>query len=359
MKYSLVHGNSYLEKKQSAKWLIKGWVPESGLMMIYGAPGSGKSFIALDMMLSISTGKPVWQGYRIAQKSKSIVYFCGEGEEGISQRISAWVQENNSGETDTGNFYVLPTACNLNEKQTVKELMEVIDKSIANTLPCLIVIDTMNMYFAGDENNARDARDFIFACRQLGKKYDALIMIIHHTGKSKVSRTEARGSSAFHGSMDSEILVSNYTGNVTIESKKQKNSKNQEPIFLKLKVCELNGWEKDEDGEIPTSLVVETQEKNIFESILQEIADLKQTWILSEKKFDKELEYPYVTKEDLKEYFKKEGKSKDFIYNAFRPHSNRFLSKLISAGIIEEKEKDVFCVIHPKVIDELIAELNT
>ena len=38
-----------------------GIITENGLTVLYGAPGAGKSFIALDMALSIANGVE-WQG---------------------------------------------------------------------------------------------------------------------------------------------------------------------------------------------------------------------------------------------------------------------------------------------------------
>lgn len=355
MNFSFKHGNDYLQKKQAVKWLIKGWVPKSGLMMIYGEPGSGKSFIALDMMLSISTSKPAWHGCRIAPIEGCIIYLCGEGDEGNSQRISAWIKEKNNGVKETGPIFIGSSPLNLDEERVVENLVEKILKE-AKMTPCLIVIDTLNMYFSGEENNARDARNFIRGCQRMSQKFEALVMIIHHTGKSREMRNEARGSSAFHASMDSEILVTRYEGNVSLESRKQKNGKIPEMISMKFKSVTLDDWEPDEDGEVPTSLVPVTLEKDCYETIQNELVELGKAWKHSGRKINDVLGCPYLSKDEMKEYFRSIGKSKDEIYNAFREGHSRFLYKLIKAEIIEEKEKDVYFVINPAIIDELLSE---
>jgi RecA-family ATPase len=57
-------------------WLIADTVPEQGLIALYGAPGDGKSFIALDMALCVAAGIP-WQGHD-TQKAY-VVYVSAEG----------------------------------------------------------------------------------------------------------------------------------------------------------------------------------------------------------------------------------------------------------------------------------------
>ena len=71
-------------------WLIEGLLPSSGIGAIYGASGSTKSFLALDLALHIASQEQ-WFGYEI--KKNIPVYFIGlEGEAGIPRRISAWLK---------------------------------------------------------------------------------------------------------------------------------------------------------------------------------------------------------------------------------------------------------------------------
>lgn len=356
MEIPLVHGNTYLEKRQPQKWLIKGWIPEKGLAMLYGDPGSGKTFVSIDMMLSISTGKEFWHGCRISYDRRTVVYLCGEGNEGNGQRIFAWMREK-CGQMDTGSFYIVPIPFNLDDPKVLKMVIDTLEKNLTEN-PCFIVIDTLNMYFTGEENNARDARRFITSCKRLIDRFDASVMVIHHSGKSKDAKDEARGSSAFLGAMDAAILAVNKNGEVYLESKKQKNVKIPEPMKFAFKSCLLIGWESDDDGEPPTSLILESRDMGIYETITFEMDALRKAWLDSGGKVDEDTGCPYVSKEDVKAYFRKLGKSKDFIYNLFRPGSGRFASKLLSSSLIEEREKDVFHVVSKDYIETFLKLKN-
>ena len=50
------------------KWLIAGILPEAGFSILFGEPGAGKTFIALDWALSIATGTPCLAALRSRAK---------------------------------------------------------------------------------------------------------------------------------------------------------------------------------------------------------------------------------------------------------------------------------------------------
>ena len=48
-------------KLPDPEWLVAGILPAKSIAQLYGGSGSGKSFVALDMALSVATGRP-WLG---------------------------------------------------------------------------------------------------------------------------------------------------------------------------------------------------------------------------------------------------------------------------------------------------------
>ena len=67
------------------QFLVDDLLPEGSLSMLFGDPGCGKSFIAIDIAMCVATGtsfhgKPVTKG--------AVIYIVGEGYRGLTQR--AW-----------------------------------------------------------------------------------------------------------------------------------------------------------------------------------------------------------------------------------------------------------------------------
>jgi hypothetical protein len=71
----------------------------------------------------------------------------------------------------------------------------------------LIVIDTMSRHLPADadENSARDVNAFINAVDYLKNRFQCVVMVIHHSGKS--NKEQSRGSSAIKGALDWEFKV--------------------------------------------------------------------------------------------------------------------------------------------------------
>ena len=72
--------------------------------------------------------------------------------------------------------------------------------------PRLIIIDTVARHMGGlDENNAKDMVKLTLTADKLKDDYQCAVMLVHHTGHSHQDR--ARGSTAFKGALDTEIIV--------------------------------------------------------------------------------------------------------------------------------------------------------
>lgn len=332
----IIHANEYFRKKQAQKWLIKNWIPEHGIGMLYGDAATGKTFIAIDLMLSISTRQNKWFGNRIEDKRHSVVYLCGEGADGNAQRIGAWIKAKNQGIEDAGSFYVIEDEFNLDNPFNAEALIQSIQKKV-QIPPSFIVIDTLNCFFSGNENDATSARIFNFSCKKLSKVFDAFVLIIHHTGKNREYKGEARGSSAFFGAMDTSIIATAISDNtISLRVNKLKNGKIPEELLLSSKAVVLDTWEKDTDGEYPSSLVFERSEKSFYEGIEKD----KKLLELIFRKTGK----PEFTEKEARTVLKDLGFSSDSIYNTFSRGRSNFLSRLAKVGFIDESGKGVFII---------------
>src|SRR5688572_23683074 len=72
------------------EWLIKDLFRAQSQVVLYGPSGHGKSFVALDMALSIATGRS-WFGRQA--KQGPVVYVVSEGGRGTHNRVVAWMED--------------------------------------------------------------------------------------------------------------------------------------------------------------------------------------------------------------------------------------------------------------------------
>lgn len=78
--------NTFSETK-SSHWLVKNLIAENSINWIYGAPGSFKSFLIMDMALNIACGNE-WMGRPV--KQKPVLWIAAEGGVDVHLRRAAW-----------------------------------------------------------------------------------------------------------------------------------------------------------------------------------------------------------------------------------------------------------------------------
>lgn len=231
-------------------WLIKRLLPANGLALIYGHPGSGKSFLALDMAMHVSLGWD-WAGRKTARGL--VVYVGAEGATGLRNRIAAFRSHHDLNEAPP--FALIPTPIDLQDPSAdTRHLIEQVRRlaEMSNAMPALIIIDTLSKTFGGGKENTDDMAVYIANCQRVASEFDCLVMPVHHRPKDAES-TEPRGHGSLKGGVDAIILVE--AGKTkSAEVTKQKDGEIGERFLFNLRVVELG---EDEDGEPVTSCVVE------------------------------------------------------------------------------------------------------
>ncbi len=169
-----------LEKLPPPQWLLEDRLPE-GQTWMYGEPGSGKTFIALDWALTV------------AASGLTVLYFVGEGVTGFARRVASWRANRTQ---DTSAFYAIPQAPHLLNREAIETLRN----TVADYNPALIVVDTFaRAAVGGDENSAKDVGMAIDALDGLWRDYACSSLVLHHSNKSGSGE---RGSSAIRGAAD-------------------------------------------------------------------------------------------------------------------------------------------------------------
>jgi hypothetical protein len=193
--------------------------------MLIAGYGVGKTFVAIDWMMHIATGRE-WQGHKVEQGRT--LYILGEGAAGMSVRVPGWRQEHDVALED---FHGVVKFCkrtvNLTVSDQVKELAEI----VRDFNPSLIVFDTLARSTVGrDENGSMDMGIAIDMADQLRRISGACILLIHHTGHQNQDR--GRGSSALGGAVDTEMVLTRNGDSLTLKVTKQKDDAQAEPICL-------------------------------------------------------------------------------------------------------------------------------
>lgn len=217
-RFSLI-SRECLDSIPDPSWLIDGVIPAMSLSVIYGEPGCGKSFLALDMALSVASGFP-WHNRAIEQGV--VIYIYAEGVYGLKSRVSVW--EKNKKKDRVQDIHFIANAPDLTSTEDVKLLLDTIQKNLINKVS-LIIIDTLARAIPqADENSSKDIGLVIQHCDQIKEHLGANVILIHHSGKSAVASRTERGSSSLRGAVDTSIQVIKKQNILTVKCMKQKDS---------------------------------------------------------------------------------------------------------------------------------------
>jgi hypothetical protein len=250
--FEFVQAHNLLSKPEAVPWLIDGMIERGSLATLFGASGSGKSFMAIDWSCCIATGSE-WNGKETEQGA--VFYIAGEGHAGIRRRLKAW-------ETHTGTslrdapLFVSTCPAALMDKSSALSVADAVDLLVSeHGSPNLIVIDTLARNLGnGEENSNADIGLFINNIDvSLRTRFDATVLIVHHTGWAEKER--ARGASAMRAAMDSEYRLDLSDDVRTLVCTKAKESEAADSMSFTLKQVVLDGWD-DSDGELMTSAVL-------------------------------------------------------------------------------------------------------
>jgi hypothetical protein len=226
--------------------LIKNWLGESAISVVYGDSNCGKSFFAVDLAYHVAAGRN-WFGNRV--KTGRALYVAAEGSRGFAKRIEAVkIQKPELHTAGCENFSLLPVQVNLHGHEDASAIIN----QASNDKYSLVVIDTLAMSIGeGSENDGRDMGMFISNIMRLKAHFGCHIMIIHHTGKDRAKG--ARGHSSLRAAMDTEIeLKADGLVRVALTTK-QRDMQNGKKIAFTLDAVELG---KDDDLDAITSCIV-------------------------------------------------------------------------------------------------------
>lgn len=195
-----VHGREEMEildakaiaqSEDSRKWTIAGILPESSVMLLAAAPGSGKSTILYNWALHVATGKD-WSNRRCKQ-GKVLVIQCDEPVVDAAEKLQIIGYDDDALASGTIDFIDRWRFSN------IPQLLSYVQRNH----PQLIMIDSLTSCLAGmDVDLIRsDAGNCIYELRDIANQYGCSIVILHHLNKSG----GIRDSSSFEANV-SEVV---------------------------------------------------------------------------------------------------------------------------------------------------------
>lgn len=212
--------------RPGVEWIVDGVLPRGALAVLYGAPGSGKSFVALDLALCMATGR-AWHGFGVERAR--VAYVFAEGSHGASERIRAWTTYHEVDPRSLGDFIALPYGVNLLDARASDALVE------ALTLfgPEVVVFDTFARSTPGSkENSPEDTGAVVGVADRITAACGASVVFVHHG--TKADKEVIRGHGNLEAAARAAFYVEKKLDVVTVRCKKMNDGPDDVEINLSL-----------------------------------------------------------------------------------------------------------------------------
>jgi hypothetical protein len=186
------------------RWIAQGLFLESGAGILGGAPKSGKSFLALELCVSIASGTACMGQFPI-QAPGPVTLLCVEDPPAVVlQRLQALARAHNTTLESLPIHVIVEPAVRLPDG--IERLRATLDK----TQPRLLLLDPLIRLHRADENSAAEMSVILDGIRALARTSHTAILLVHHTRKAAAGSSAGsalRGSSDLHAFGDTNLYL--------------------------------------------------------------------------------------------------------------------------------------------------------
>lgn len=179
-------------------YLVEGAIPRMGVGIIVGAPSSLKSFVTLDLALSVSHGLGSWLGFPVLAHG-DVLYCVLEGQAGFARRVRGWFQHHGDVRPSSTCGFIEDGFNLLVPSEREKFLETVAIEAEGRDLKLVVIDTTSQAIVGGDENSAKDMSVFVKVCLHVARQHGCTVVALHHPPKNGEG---LRGSGALGGNVD-------------------------------------------------------------------------------------------------------------------------------------------------------------
>ena len=185
------HNAASLETVQPPSWLIGGVLRADTYAMLYGAPNSFKSMLALGLAVAIGAEQDNYLSFPLNIEQGAALYIGGEDTADTAKRFRAWQRK-------LGHAAGFHLSEQVPQPGEIAEFIEIVKAATGRERFDLIVLDVVANGMVGmNEDSAGHVSTFNTGMLALREALGGTVLALHHSGKRK--NRGARGSSAFDG----------------------------------------------------------------------------------------------------------------------------------------------------------------
>lgn len=219
------------EPDQTERWLIETLWPRAGVGIIGGAPKCGKSWLGLDLAVSVASGTPCLDTFPVAGSGSVLVYMAEDAASVVKQRLAGICYHRR---LDLGTLPIsVITAPSL--RLDLPSDQHRLQETVRRHAPRLLLLDPFVRLHRVNENQAGDVSALLGYLRELQRAHDLALVVVHHARKNGGSTggQSLRGSSDFFAWVDTALSLRRHRQQLLL-SAEHRAAATPEPVALAL-----------------------------------------------------------------------------------------------------------------------------
>jgi hypothetical protein len=215
------------------RWLVEELWCARSVGVIGGAPKCAKTWLGLDMALSVATGTPCLGKFAVPEPGPVLVYLAEDALLVVRERIEGMARHRGL-DLDQVQIYVITAPVLRLDRDRDRTLLW---ETIRRLRPRLLLLDPLVRLHGIDENHAGDVAELLAYFRSLQRELGLSVVLVHHTRKNAADGVAAgqglRGSGDIHAFGDSNLYLQRTKENLILSSE-HRAAPASAPVYLEL-----------------------------------------------------------------------------------------------------------------------------
>lgn len=193
-------------QEASQQWLICGLWASAGVGLIGGPPKCCKSWLGLEMALSVASKTPCLGAYATRSQGKVLLYMAEDAASVVRSRFDALARHHAVALETLDLFVITESSLRLDLASHQQRLRE----TVAQIRPTMLLLDPLVRLHRIDENSASEVSALLGFLRSLQREFQTAVVLVHHARKNGSANQPGqalRGSSDLHAFGDSNLYL--------------------------------------------------------------------------------------------------------------------------------------------------------
>jgi hypothetical protein len=240
-------------ENRGVRWLVEELWGESSVGVIGGAPKCSKTWLGLDLALSVATGTACLGRYAVPQPGPALIYLAEDALPTVRERVAGMARQRALELAAIEIHVITAPTLRLDREPQQSRLFE----TARRLRPRLLLLDPLVRLHGIDENHAGEVAGLLAYFRSLQRELNLSVILVHHTRKNTAAGVAAgqglRGSSDIHAFGDSNLYLRRHKDQLVLSSE-HRAAAAAPPVSLRLVATDAETTHLEVVGELPDQL---------------------------------------------------------------------------------------------------------